>query len=466
MQSTGSAFPILERQSQLLAEHLTGTLGAAVARAHARRRRAALPPRAGALGRPRAADDARRLRRLHARAGASSSSAAGARARRRREPARDRHRAPAARSARRSSPRCAARGWQRRRARPRRRRRGRASLACDVTVGRVGGRGGAGGDRAARRRSTRSSTTPASAARRAPGAMPDEHVLKMLDVNLLGAWRVTAAAIDALVQSRGQVVLVGSRMAFLGLPLGAAYGVSKRGLTAYADALRAEYGTHVGVTCVHPAFIRTPIHDRTRAAGLQLEGFSREEPLDGVVAKLVARLRGRAAGATSRSPAAARSSSRSPATSRASSTASSRARCASASPPASSTTRRSPPGCGAGTGRRRERPGARRADRAAARAGDDHVRARAVADAGGLQARARGPARASRSGWRTCCVISPLLGFAIAELYDLDPELAVGLVIMARGARRDDGRAADPPRARRDGAVGDDDRAAARRSPS
>jgi NAD(P)-dependent dehydrogenase (short-subunit alcohol dehydrogenase family) len=128
---------------------------------------------------------------------------------------------------------------------------------------------------------------PASA-----GAMPDEHVLRMIDVNLLGAWRVTAAAIDALVQSRGRVVFVGSRMAFLGLPLGAAYGVSKRGLTAYADALRAEYGTHVGVTCVHPAFIRTPIHDRTREAGLQLEGFSREEPLDGVVERIVAACEG------------------------------------------------------------------------------------------------------------------------------------------------------------------------------
>ena len=129
---------------------------------------------------------------------------------------------------------------------------------------------------------------PASA-----GVTPDAHVLKMIDVNLLGGWRVTAAAIESLVESRGQVVFVGSRMAFLGLPLGAAYGVSKRGVTAYADALRAEYGTHVGVTCVHPAFIRTPIHDRTREAGLQLEGFSREEPLEGVVDKIVAGMRGR-----------------------------------------------------------------------------------------------------------------------------------------------------------------------------
>ena len=109
----------------------------------------------------------------------------------------------------------------------------------------------------------------------------------MIDVNLLGAWRVTAAAIDHLVESRGRVVLLGSRMSFIGLPLGAAYGVSKRSLTAYADALRAEYGTHVSVTCIHPAFVRTPIHDRTRAAGLQLEGFSTEEPLEQVVATIV-----------------------------------------------------------------------------------------------------------------------------------------------------------------------------------
>ena len=123
---------------------------------------------------------------------------------------------------------------------------------------------------------------PASA-----GAAPTDHVRLMLEVNLLGAWSVTAAAIDALVASRGRVVLLGSRMAFLGLPLGAAYGVSKRAVVAYADALRAEYGTHVDVTCVHPAFVRTPIHDRTREAGLQLEGFSSEEPIAQVIATLV-----------------------------------------------------------------------------------------------------------------------------------------------------------------------------------
>ena len=58
---------------------------------------------------------------------------------------------------------------------------------------------------------------PASA-----GEVPTERVRQMLDVNLLGAWRVTAAAIDHLVQSRGRVVMIASRMSFIGLPLGAA----------------------------------------------------------------------------------------------------------------------------------------------------------------------------------------------------------------------------------------------------
>ncbi|MDQ3936798.1 MAG: SDR family NAD(P)-dependent oxidoreductase [Actinomycetota bacterium] len=123
---------------------------------------------------------------------------------------------------------------------------------------------------------------PASA-----GEPPTERVRTMLEVNLLGAWSVTAAAIDHLVESRGRVVMIASRMSFIGLPLGAAYGVSKRALVAYADALRAEYATHVKVTCVHPAYVRTPIHDATKQAGLRLEGFSREEPLEGVIAAIV-----------------------------------------------------------------------------------------------------------------------------------------------------------------------------------
>ncbi|MGV9838329.1 SDR family NAD(P)-dependent oxidoreductase [Nocardia niigatensis] len=113
--------------------------------------------------------------------------------------------------------------------------------------------------------------------------VPGAEVRRQLEINLLGAWRVSAACVDALVGARGRIVMVCSRMAVLQLPLAAAYGASKRALVAYADALRLEIGTHVGVTCVYPSAVRSPIHDSTAAAGLSLEGMSSYEPLEGVV---------------------------------------------------------------------------------------------------------------------------------------------------------------------------------------
>ncbi|WP_151770038.1 SDR family NAD(P)-dependent oxidoreductase [Streptomyces abyssomicinicus] len=112
---------------------------------------------------------------------------------------------------------------------------------------------------------------------------PGTEVLRQLEINLLGTWRVTAACVGALVAGRGRVVMVTSRMAAMQLPLAAAYGASKRAMVAYADALRLELGTHVSVSCVYPSAVRSPIHDSTKEAGLSLEGMSVYEPLEGVV---------------------------------------------------------------------------------------------------------------------------------------------------------------------------------------
>ncbi|MEV0879750.1 SDR family oxidoreductase [Micromonospora echinofusca] len=116
---------------------------------------------------------------------------------------------------------------------------------------------------------------------------PGEVVRQQLEVNLLAAWRTTAAALPALEAARGRVVFVASRMALLPLPLAAAYGVSKRALVAYADALRHEVGTHVGVSVVYPSMVASPIHDSTADAGLSLRGVSRPEPVAGVVAAIL-----------------------------------------------------------------------------------------------------------------------------------------------------------------------------------
>ena len=105
------------------------------------------------------------------------------------------------------------------------------------------------------------------------GRAPDVHVRQALEVNLLGTWRVTAAAMPALLRSGGRVIITASLLSGLQLPFAGAYTVSKRALTAYADCLRAEYGTHIGVTTVYPGYVDTPIHDSSRATGVALDGL-------------------------------------------------------------------------------------------------------------------------------------------------------------------------------------------------
>ena len=119
------------------------------------------------------------------------------------------------------------------------------------------------------------------------GERPDERAEAVLQVNLLGPWRVTAAALPALRESRGRVVNVASGLSFLTVPFATAYCMSKRGLVAYSDALRAEYGTEITVTTVYPGYIRTRIHDAAAESGIGLHGMVPEEQLDDAVATLV-----------------------------------------------------------------------------------------------------------------------------------------------------------------------------------
>jgi NAD(P)-dependent dehydrogenase (short-subunit alcohol dehydrogenase family) len=116
--------------------------------------------------------------------------------------------------------------------------------------------------------------TPQSA-----GEPPDAAALAVLDVNLIGPWRVTAAAIGALRASRGRVINVASGISYLSMPLAPAYSMSKRGLVAYSDSLRYEHGDAITVTTVYPGYIRTGIHAESQAAGFALEGVVPPEPV-------------------------------------------------------------------------------------------------------------------------------------------------------------------------------------------
>ncbi len=119
------------------------------------------------------------------------------------------------------------------------------------------------------------------------GLPVDAEVREALEVNLLGTWQVTAAALPALLDTRGRVIITASLLAGVTMPFSAAYTVSKRALTGYADVLRMEYGTHLGVTTVYPGYVATAIHDRSRAAGVSLDGLVPAESVRDTVLTVV-----------------------------------------------------------------------------------------------------------------------------------------------------------------------------------
>jgi NAD(P)-dependent dehydrogenase (short-subunit alcohol dehydrogenase family) len=119
------------------------------------------------------------------------------------------------------------------------------------------------------------------------GTAPDTDALAVIDVNLLGPWRVTAAALPALREARGRVVNVASGLAHVTVPFATAYCMSKRGLVGYSDALRIEHGDAVTVTTVYPGYIRTAIHDAAREQGIGLEGAVPAEKVSDAARTLV-----------------------------------------------------------------------------------------------------------------------------------------------------------------------------------
>jgi NAD(P)-dependent dehydrogenase (short-subunit alcohol dehydrogenase family) len=119
------------------------------------------------------------------------------------------------------------------------------------------------------------------------GAFPDAAARRVLDVNLLGTWTVTAAALPHLLRSHGHVVNIASGLAFVTVPFAAAYTASKRAVTAYSDTLRLEYRGRITVSTVYPGYVRTAIHDAPAAQGLSLEGAVPAEPVEFTVNTII-----------------------------------------------------------------------------------------------------------------------------------------------------------------------------------
>ena len=102
------------------------------------------------------------------------------------------------------------------------------------------------------------------------GLAPGDDVLEAIEVNLLGPWRVTAAALPWLEESGGHVINIASLFAVVNAPFVPAYATSKRALTAYSDVLRSQYGDRIKVSTLYPGYMDTPIHDGAVRQGLSV----------------------------------------------------------------------------------------------------------------------------------------------------------------------------------------------------
>jgi NAD(P)-dependent dehydrogenase (short-subunit alcohol dehydrogenase family) len=82
----------------------------------------------------------------------------------------------------------------------------------------------------------------------------------VLDINVLGVFHTVRAALPALVERKGYVLIVSSLAAFGAMPGLAAYNASKAGVEHFGNALRLEVkhqGVDVGVA--HMSWIDTPL---------------------------------------------------------------------------------------------------------------------------------------------------------------------------------------------------------------
>jgi NAD(P)-dependent dehydrogenase (short-subunit alcohol dehydrogenase family) len=94
----------------------------------------------------------------------------------------------------------------------------------------------------------------------------DEDFSEILDVNLVGTFRVTTAAYDLLRRAQGSVVSVGSTNGHIAVPNTIGYCVSKAGVMHMARVLALEWATDgIRVNAVGPTIVPTTMTADVRA---------------------------------------------------------------------------------------------------------------------------------------------------------------------------------------------------------
>ncbi|MGA2135015.1 MAG: SDR family NAD(P)-dependent oxidoreductase [Bryobacteraceae bacterium] len=92
-----------------------------------------------------------------------------------------------------------------------------------------------------------------------------EDYRRQLETNTFGVLRTVIAAIPALRESKGRVVIIGSLIGMVSIPGGTPYCMSKFALNGLADGLGHELAPEgISVTQVLSGFVDTEIYDKVR----------------------------------------------------------------------------------------------------------------------------------------------------------------------------------------------------------
>lgn len=88
-----------------------------------------------------------------------------------------------------------------------------------------------------------------------------ERTRQMFELNVLGTAHCLEAIMPRMIErKRGQIAVVASVSAYVGLPGAASYGATKAALNALCEALYPELENHgVKLTIVNPGFVDTPL---------------------------------------------------------------------------------------------------------------------------------------------------------------------------------------------------------------
>jgi NAD(P)-dependent dehydrogenase (short-subunit alcohol dehydrogenase family) len=110
--------------------------------------------------------------------------------------------------------------------------------------------------------------------------------LRSLEINLNGAFYLSAEALPHLLQSRGSIVLLSSSAgSFAGPPGTVGYTAAKTGLIGLVRWLAREYGPRgVRVNAVSPGWIRTPLGEGAMSFLAERDGLTLEEAYRGATA--------------------------------------------------------------------------------------------------------------------------------------------------------------------------------------